>query len=106
MTEIKGHVAAGFEPVRDVFAETFEAGEELGAGFAAILDGETIVDIRGGHADRARNVAWDETTIVPVYSTTKGVSALVVASIIGTLEDTYETAVSDVWPEFGANGKG
>ena len=105
MTEIKGHVAAGFEPVRDVFAETFEAGEELGAGFAAILDGETIVDIRGGHADRARNVAWDETTIVPVYSTTKGVSALVVASIIGTLENTYETAVSDVWPEFGANGK-
>ena len=45
MSEIRGHVASGFEPVRDVFAETFEAGEELGAGFSAILDGEVIVDI-------------------------------------------------------------
>ena len=105
MTEIQGHVSAGFEPVRDVFAETFEAGEELGAGFAAIIDGQTVVDIRGGHTDRSKSQAWDENTIVPVYSTTKGVSALVIASIIGTLEEGYETPVSEIWPAFGANGK-
>lgn len=105
MSEIRGHVASGFEPVRDVFAETFEAGEELGAGFSAILDGEVIVDIQGGFADRQREKHWDEETLVPVYSTTKGVSALVIASVIDSLNEGYETKVAEVWPEFGAAGK-
>ena len=106
MSDIRGHVASGFEPVREVFAETFEAGEELGAGFCAILDGEVIVDIQGGKTSRAGDKDWDETTIVPVYSTTKGVSALVIASIIGELNEGYETPVAEVWPEFAAAGKG
>ena len=105
MTEIRGHVAAGFEPVLEVFEASFEAGEELGAGFAAILDGETVVDIRGGYADRGGTRPWDADTIVPVYSTTKGISALVIASIIRALENGYETRVSEVWPDFGVNGK-
>ena len=87
MSEIRGHVASGFEPVRDVFAETFEAGEELGAGFAAILEGETVVDIQGGYADRKKEKVWDEQTLVPIYSTTKGIAALVIASVIGALDD-------------------
>lgn len=106
MGTVKGFVAPGFEPVRDVFAATFESGEELGAGFAAILDGETIVDIRGGFADRRQEQAWNEDTLVPIYSTTKGIAALVIASVIGGLDEGYETPVSQVWPEFAANGKG
>lgn len=106
MSDIRGRVASGFEPVREVFEETFEAGEELGAGFCAILDGEVIVDIQGGKTSRAGDKDWDETTIVPVYSTTKGVSALVIASIIGDLNEGYETPVAEVWPEFAAAGKG
>ena len=105
MSDISGHVSVGFEPVRDVFEENFEAGEELGAGFAVILDGEVIVDLRGGYTDRRKETAWSEKTLVPIYSTTKGISALVLASVIGTLENGYDTPVSTVWPEFAAAGK-
>ncbi len=67
-----GFVAPGFEPVRDAF----EAGlaEELGAGFAAVRDGEIVVNLWGGWADRAHTRAWAHDTIVPIYSSTKGVA--------------------------------
>ncbi|WP_300377392.1 serine hydrolase domain-containing protein [Henriciella sp.] len=103
--QVSGQVSPGFEPVRDVFEETFEAGEELGAGFCAILDGEVIIDLKGGYADRQKERAWDGETLVPVYSTTKGISALVIASVIAKLDEGYETKVSKIWPEFGAAGK-
>ena len=49
---ISGFIAPGFEPVREAFEANFTEDKELGAGFAAYLDGEVIVDLRGGFADR------------------------------------------------------
>ena len=59
----EGYVAPGFERV----AEAFEAGlaDELGAGFAAVRNGEILVDIWGGWADRAQTKPWMRDTIVP-----------------------------------------
>lgn len=102
---LSGTVAPGFEPVQDAFADNFARGEEQGAGFAVILDGEVIVDLHGGWADRAGTKPWDARTIVPVYSTTKGIAALVLASAVEDLPAGYETPVSEVWPEFAAAGK-
>lgn len=102
---ISGYVASGFEPVQEVFEATFAADEELGAGFAVFLDGDLMIDLRGGWMDRAKTKIWDETTIVPVYSTTKPIAALVLASVIEVLPGGYETPVSEIWPEFGAAGK-
>ena len=36
-------------------------GEELGASIAVDIDGELVVDIWGGHADRAKTVPWQRT---------------------------------------------
>lgn len=102
---ISGFTAAGFEPVQEAFEENFAEDKELGAGFSAFLDGELIVDLRGGFADRGKEHAWAEDTVVPVYSTTKPIAALVLASVIDALPAGYETAVADLWPEFAANGK-
>jgi CubicO group peptidase (beta-lactamase class C family) len=44
-----------------------------------VRDGEVVVDLWGGWADRDQTRAWTEDTIVPVYSTSKGISALVMA---------------------------
>lgn len=103
---ISGFVAPGFEPVREVFEANFVEDTELGAGFSAFLDGDLIVNLQGGWADRKKEKIWDEETIVPVYSTTKPIAALVLASVIEALPAGYETAVADVWPQFGQNGKG
>jgi CubicO group peptidase (beta-lactamase class C family) len=100
---VEGYVAPGFERVR----ETFEANlsEELGAGFAAVRNGEVLVDIWGGFADRARSKAWTRDTIVPVYSATKGVSAIIMAWLNDKKLIDYEAPLAALWPEFGAHGK-
>ncbi|MFN4024345.1 MAG: serine hydrolase domain-containing protein [Hyphomonas sp.] len=103
---ISGYVAPGFEPVKEAFEANFAAGEEHGAGFALRIGGETLVDIRGGWADRAKTRVWAEDTIVPIYSASKGISAFVLAMAVENLPAGYETPVADVWPEFAAEGKG
>lgn len=107
MTEpISGYVKPGFESVKDAFTANFEAGEELGAGFAAVQDGEILVNLVGGHADRKKEALWSEGTLVPIYSTTKPISALVIAHVLSSLPDVgYDTLVTEFWPEFGAAGK-
>ena len=103
---ITGFTAPGFEPVQEAFEENFALDKELGAAFAAYWDGELIIDLRGGFADRRKAKVWHEETIVPVYSTTKPIAALVLASVIEALPAGYETPVADVWPAFAAQGKG
>lgn len=103
---ISGYVAAGFEPVREAFEANFAEHEEQGAGFALRIGGETVVNLWGGWADRAKERVWAEDTIVPIYSASKGISALVLAMAVEDLPAGYETPVADVWPEFAAEGKG
>lgn len=102
---ITGHTASGFEAVRDTFEENFAEGLELGAGFAAYLDGDLIIDLEAGYADRKQTTPWSADTIVPVYSVTKGVAALVVAMLVQRGVLKYETPVAHYWPEFAAHGK-
>jgi len=99
----EGYVAPGFERVRDAF----DAGlaEELGAGFAAIRDGEVIVNLWGGWANREQTRPWVEDTIVPVYSTSKGISALVMALLADRGALDYDAPVAALWPAFGVHGK-
>ena len=101
-----GHADSGFESVRRVFEKNFENGEELGAGFAVIKDGKVVVNLVGGWADRKKEHPWSDTTLIPVYSTTKGIAAIVLAHLVERLPGGFETPVADVWPEFAANGKG
>lgn len=103
---ISGYVAPGFEPVREAFVANFAEAEEQGAGFALRIGGETLVDLYGGWADRAKDRLWEADTIVPVYSSTKGIAAIILAMAVENLPAGYETPVADIWPEFAAHGKG
>jgi CubicO group peptidase (beta-lactamase class C family) len=102
---LDGTVAPGFQPVADVLAAQLASGDELGAGFAVRMNGETLLDLTGGHADRARSTPFDHQTLVPVYSTTKGIAALVLAHLLDALPAGYDTPVADLWPAFGVRGK-
>ena len=103
---IHGITAPGFEPIRDVFERNFTADIEVGASFAAVVDGETVVDLWGGFQDRDCTRPWREDTLVNVYSTTKGIASAALATVVeeGLLD--YDAPVRDYWPEFQAGTGG
>jgi CubicO group peptidase (beta-lactamase class C family) len=105
MTEITGLCPDRFARVRDAFAANFEDGGELGARFALAVDGEIVVDLMGGHADRKREILFGPDTLTPLFSTTKAVAALMVARLVDEGRLANDQPVADVWPEFGQAGK-
>lgn len=103
--ETEGHVAPGFEPVRDIFATNLASGEDVGASFCATRDGEVVVDLWGGHADETQTRPWTRDTIVNVYSTTKTMTALTALLLADRGELDFDAPVARYWPEFASNGK-
>jgi CubicO group peptidase (beta-lactamase class C family) len=94
------------EPVREAFAANFADGGELGARFCLAIEGEVVLDLWAGWADRAQTRPFDETTVTPVFSTTKAVAAFMVARLVGERALAYGQRVAEIWPAFGQAGKG
>ena len=103
--EINGFVRSGFEAVRKAFVENFSHRGELGAACSVYHNGEKVVDLWGGVRNKVTGEPWEEDTMVVVYSTTKGMSAmtLAIAHSRGWLD--YDELVHTYWPEFAQNGK-
>jgi CubicO group peptidase (beta-lactamase class C family) len=91
--------------VAEAFERNFAEHGELGAAFAAVRDGELVVDLWGGVADRTSGRAWDEGTLQLIFSGTKGLVAICLLMLIdrGALE--LDAPVARYWPEFAAAGK-
>lgn len=104
-TTVHGSVAAGFEPVREAFQANFDAGQEIGAAFAVYRGEEVLVDLWGGHADRAATRPWAADTLGCVWSTTKGMAALCCAMLADRGLLDYEAPVARYWPEFAGSGR-
>ncbi len=102
---IQGNVAPGFEPVRNAFFENFTRRGELGGAVCVYRRGEKVVDLWGGRRDRSSGEPWREDTMVLVYSTTKGLSAMVMALAHSRGLLDYEERVAAYWPEFAQQGK-
>jgi len=102
---ISGFVKSGFEGVRDAFAENFEKRNELGAACCIYHRGEKVVDLWGGIRNEATGEPWEEDTMVLVWSTTKGLSALAMAHAHSQGLFDYDDPVSKYWPEFAQQGK-
>ncbi|MBF6215007.1 beta-lactamase family protein [Nocardia puris] len=103
---IHGEAAPGFGPVADAFRRNFSHHGEIGAAVAVYAGDDLVVDLWAGHRDRHRTLPWERDTIVPVFSSTKGMAAFVVASMVSRGVLDYEKPVADYWPEFAAHGKG
>lgn len=95
-----------FEPVRKAFAENLERRGEVGAAVAVTVDGRPVVDLWGGHADQSKTRPWKRDTIVNVWSTTKGLTAICAHRLAGEGRLDFEAPVAQYWPEFAQGGKG
>ncbi|HVA41294.1 MAG TPA: serine hydrolase domain-containing protein [Candidatus Binataceae bacterium] len=102
---IEGTCDARFARVREAFAENFASRRETGASVAIALDGRLVADLWGGWADKARTRPWTRDTIVNVYSTTKGLTAICAHRLAGEGRLELDAPIAKYWPEFAANGK-
>ena len=102
---VQGVVTPGFEAVRTAFAQNFEQRGEQGAACTMFHRGRKVVDLWGGIADASTQAAWNEDSVVLVYSLTKGMTGLACALAVSRGLFAYDMPVARIWPEFAANGK-
>jgi CubicO group peptidase (beta-lactamase class C family) len=102
-----GHVAPGWEPVRDALARNLTSYGDIGAAACVYRDGRPVVDLWGGLADANPTGprAWAEDTVGLVFSSTKGVTAICAHLLVqqGLLD--LDAPVAHYWPEFASAGK-
>ncbi|WP_328371665.1 serine hydrolase domain-containing protein [Streptomyces sp. NBC_00445] len=91
--------------VADAFRRNFADGKEVGAACAVYRDGVKVVDLWGGYRNGLTREPWQENTLVPVYSATKGIASLAVAVAHARGLLSYDERVAAYWPEFGEAGK-
>lgn len=101
---VHGDVDEGYGAVADVFRHQLEQPKELGAAIAVERGGRRVVDLWGG----VRN-PWGEPfeadTMVPVFSTTKGMASMTVGIAHSRGWLAFDERVATYWPEFAQNGK-
>ena len=100
---IQGYVAPGFELVADAF-ERGHSADSGGAQLCVYQGGSVVVDLWAG-SDPETDVAIDGDSLFVLWSTTKGMLAIIAALLFEEGQLDPDTRVSSVWPEFGVRGK-
>lgn len=101
-----GDVDEGYGKVADAFRANLASGKEIGAAVAVYRDGVKVVDLWGGYRDGTAKAPWQADTMVNMFSTTKGVTAMAFAVAVSKGLLSYDARVADYWPEFAQAGKG
>jgi CubicO group peptidase (beta-lactamase class C family) len=99
-------VAPGLENVVKIFREGVVEPERSGAALSIWRDGEEIVNVWHGVRDSRTGEAWEANTTSVIFSSSKGLSSIVVGQLQqqGLLD--FDQPIADIWPEFAAHGKG
>ncbi|MGA8355214.1 MAG: serine hydrolase domain-containing protein [Solirubrobacteraceae bacterium] len=101
----EGFTAPGFEAVQEEFDRNFSERGDTGAAFAAYRDGELVVDLWGGLADRDSGAPWRKETMQVIFSGTKALVGICLLMLIDRGELSADAPVCTYWPQFGAHGK-
>ncbi|MCW8127317.1 serine hydrolase domain-containing protein [Microbulbifer halophilus] len=104
--EIYGFCAPGLESLYDTFADNFRHSGDSGAAFAVRRGGELIVSLWAGSADRDGQTPYTEDTLANVFSSSKGILAVLALQQVAAGQLDLDRPVADYWPEFAAAGKG
>lgn len=102
---VQGYFDLRFETLRDAFAALFDNPQQRGAALCVQVEGETVVDLWGGVADRDGQQAWQSDTLLNLFSCTKPFAAVVVLQLVGEGKLQLDAPVARYWPEFAAAGK-
>ena len=103
------HVQGAADPRFSCAVRTFASlfpGPRFGGGALSVyVDGEPVVDVWTGWADRHGEVRWTADTGAMVFSASKGVASTVLHRLVDRGLLSYDAPIAQYWPEFGAKGK-
>ncbi len=103
--DLRGAAPERFAAALAAFQRHFAEDLELGAGLAVAVDGEILLDVTAGWADRARTQSFDARTLVPLFSTSKAIASLLIAAAVDRGLLDYDQPLSELWPAFAQAGK-
>ena len=103
--EIQGECVRGLKLLEDFLAHEVHRGPVLGYAVAVVADGDTLAHLWCGHADGARTRAWEEDTLVCLFSASKPLAAACVLKLIERGQIALDEPLASYWPEFARNGK-
>ncbi|MBY6210773.1 beta-lactamase family protein [Microbulbifer agarilyticus] len=103
--DIQGYCAPGFEALYDAFAANFRDHGDVGASFCAVQEGEVVASLWAGTTDRAGTKDFEEDTLVNVFSSSKGILALVALQQVAAGNLDLDLPVAHYWPDFAQAGK-
>lgn len=102
---VSGACDPHFANAVQVFAKLFPDRRLGGGALAVFLDGEPVVDVWTGWADRGGTQPWTANTAALAFSSTKGLTSTIIHRLADRGALSYDEPVATYWPEFGANGK-
>jgi CubicO group peptidase (beta-lactamase class C family) len=100
-----GVVDPRFGAVREAFRRNFAEDDEVGAAVCVRVDGRTVAELWGGHADAARTRPWRRDTLVDVFSVAKPFAAVLALREAAAGRLDLDAPVARTWPAFAAAGK-
>jgi CubicO group peptidase (beta-lactamase class C family) len=86
-----------YEAVRELFQSFCDADPTYSTQLAVCVGGEMVVDLAQG---------MEVDSLLPVYSSSKGASAIVIALLVQRGQLDLDATVATYWPEFAQAGKG
>lgn len=102
---IEGTCDPAFAAVEAAFRENFRSRDEIGAAICIRIAGKIVVDLWGGHCDEKRTRPWRRDTLVNTYSVGKGITTMLVLSLVERGELELDAPIASIWPEFASEGK-
>lgn len=100
---VDGHIAPGFEAVRDCFADIVASSSGTGSALAIWHDGRWVADLWGGFSDAGRTRLWSRDSIVMPYSVTKPFAAVALLQLVDEGRLLLDDPVTRWWPELSCS---
>ena len=91
--------------LQPLFQQNFANFGDLGAAVSVWQNGKPLFDIHGGFRDAAREHPWTDSTLVLIWSATKGLGSACLLHVLQEHKIDIDRRVADFWPEFAQQGK-
>lgn len=101
---LNGRIHPDFQVVAEALSRQLNA-YPGGAAVCVYHQGECVVDLWGGAMD-AEGTPWQQDTMAPSFSTTKGIASTLLHIMVDRGLLDYDDRVADYWPQFAQAGKG